>query len=71
MSDNFDFKASGYDGPADWARLHDLVPADITKEQAAVVEKNDTKANVCALLTIHGVKFDRAFDASAAAKRNA
>ncbi len=68
---DFDFEDAGYQGPADWARLHDLIPADITKEQRAVLEKNDTKANVSALLTIHDVKFDRAFDAKAAAQRNA
>lgn len=68
---DFDFEDAGYQGPAEWARLHDLITANTTKDQRAALEKNDTKANVCALLTIHGIEFNRAFDAMAAAKRNA
>lgn len=68
---NFDFKAAGYDGPGDWARLHDLIPADLPKLQRGAFERGaDTKSRVCDLLVRHGVKFDRAFDAKAAAKRN-
>ncbi len=72
---DFDFEAAGYQEPADWARLHDLIPRhDLTLSQRtarAGLKAKDTKANVCALLKAHNMKFNRVFDAKAAAKRNA
>ena len=70
MNSTFDFAAAGYDCPADWARLHDLIPADIPKGHRAKLKEGDTKDLVCWILSCNGVQYDRAYDADAAALRN-
>ncbi len=73
MNAEYDFKAAGYEGPGDWSRLHDLIPAreELTKDQRGSLEADDSKRNVMALLTIHGVKFGARYDGEAAGVRNA
>jgi len=71
MNENFDFRAMGYTSPGDWARLHDLIPADLPEIQRQAFENGaDTKDRVCDLLTRNGVQFDRVFIPGAARVRN-
>lgn len=71
MDATFDFEAAGYQAPGDWARLHDLLLGLDLTDQDRVSLRKDTKLSVCAVLTRHGVQFNRRYDPKAAAVRNA
>ena len=77
MDAHFNFQEQGYEAPADWARLWDLLPkisADDSREQknarAAYEKGGQTKALFLALLRAHGIH-PEPYDAEAARVRNA
>lgn len=65
----YDFGAKGYEAPGDWTRLNDLLPADLDKEELALLERDDSKTYVLAVLKAHGIE-PGPWDAEAARRRN-
>lgn len=75
MDDSFDFEAAGYAAPADWARLHDLLPDPGLGDEAYVrrVKKwrddGSRKAELLAIL-IEKEIYPHPFDPETVGRRN-